>query len=82
VSAVGLGRLRPWSLHNTYVHLRLLEGADPAQVSAETGAPTTAIAIARARAARAGEGAPGAVDASIRAAREAAKAPGSAAAVS
>jgi integrase len=82
VSAVGLRRLRPWSLHNTYVHLRLLEGADPAQVSAETGAATTAIAIARARAARAGEGAPGAVDASIRAARAAVETSGSTPAVS
>ena len=74
VSAMGLRRLRPWSLHNTYVHLRLLEGADPAQVSSETGAATTALAIARARAVHAGAGAPGAVDASIRAARDAAKA--------
>ena len=34
VTAVGLRRLRPWSLHNTYVHMRLGEGAEPAQVTA------------------------------------------------
>jgi len=82
VTAVGLRRLRPWSLHNTYVHLRLWEGAEPAQVTEETGVATTPIAVARARAANTDDAAPEAGDASIRAARAAAEASGSAPAVS
>ena len=82
VTAVGLRRLRPWSLHNTYVHLRLVEGAEPAQVTEETGVATTTIAVARARAAYAKTDTPVPADASIRGARAAAEASGSAPGVS
>ncbi len=82
VTAVGLRRLRPWSLHNTYVHLRLAEGAEPAQVTEETGTATTPLAVARARAALAGGEPPASADAWIRAARAAAEAPGSPSGVS
>jgi alginate O-acetyltransferase complex protein AlgJ len=76
MAAVGLRRLRPWSLHNTYVHLRLAEGADAAQVTAETGVATSSLAVARARAALAGDGSPVSADDLIRAARAAAETPG------
>ena len=58
------------------------EGAEPAQVTEETGVATTPLAVARAWAANTDDAAPGAGDASIRAARAAAEAPGSAPAVS
>ena len=51
--AVGMGRLRPRALRNTFVHLRLLTGASPALVGRETGARVSDFAIARARAAAA-----------------------------
>jgi alginate O-acetyltransferase complex protein AlgJ len=74
-SAVGLKGLRPWALHNTYVHLRLAEGATPAQVAAETGLakPELAVmfAVARAREARGPGTNPFSGDAHIRAARAA-----------
>ena len=68
---LGLGRLRPWALHNTYVHLRLVEGATPAQVTAETGVETHDYAIARAHAVSDSGRAPLSGDAQIRAARRA-----------
>jgi hypothetical protein len=74
-SAVGLKGLRPWALHNTYVHLRLAEGATPAQVAVETGVAKSELAVmfavARAREVRGAGNNPVAGDAEIRAARAA-----------
>jgi hypothetical protein len=79
MNAVGLRRLRPWSLHNTYVHLRLAEGADAAQVTAETGVATSPLAVTRARAAVARDASPISADDLIHAARAAAEMPESSA---
>jgi hypothetical protein len=68
-AAIGLARLRPWALHNTYVHLRLAEGASPAQVAEETAAPVGGFAVARARAAVRNAPSPASPDEVIRAAR-------------
>jgi integrase len=72
-TAVGLKGLRPWALHNTYLHLRLAEGATPAEVTAETGVAKSEFsmmfAVTRARAERGQEGNPLSGDAHIRAAR-------------
>jgi hypothetical protein len=72
-TAVGLKGLRPWALHNTYLHLRLAEGATPAEATAETGVAKSEFsmmfAVTRARAEREQEGNPVSGDAHIRAAR-------------
>ena len=75
VSAFGLGRLPPWGLHNTYVHLRLMEGATPAELAAESGAAIPDYAVARAHVAAADGRFPGSADAAIRAARRTGLAP-------
>ena len=80
--ATGLGRMPPWGLHNTYVHLRLIEGATPAQVAVETGRPTPDYAIERARVAAADPRVPRSAEAHIRAARTGRDAPGTASGVS
>ena len=69
VREFGLERLPPWGLHNTYVHLRLMEGATPDEVAAECGVPPHEYAVARAEAAAAAGRFPGSGDAAIRAAR-------------
>ena len=51
--SVGMGRLRPRALRNTFVHLRLLTGASPELVGKEAGVHVSEFAIARARAAAA-----------------------------
>jgi hypothetical protein len=64
------------------VHLRLMEGATPAQVAREAGRPTPDYAIERARVAAADAGSQCSAEAQIRAARVAAEPSGTPAGVS
>ena len=77
VRSIGLGRLAPWGLHNTYVHLRLIEGARPVEVAAEIGTPVHDYAVARAAVVAGGDCAPRSGEAAIQAARAALDASGS-----
>jgi hypothetical protein len=69
--AVGLPGFAPWSLRNTYVHLRLLEGITPAELGEEMSVPASEVGYPYDALAAGNEQPPVRADEVIRAAREA-----------